>query len=103
MSTTTAELTLDVDESGVVRDRVKETPPAYDHGGLPAEPAHVENLCISVRVPAQCIRHLDSQGYVRVDLTDFFSDKQREEAEAVLIGAATGARQLSATRASTQT
>jgi len=82
---TTTELTLEADVSGTVRARVKEAPPAYDHGGLPGEPAHVEDLCISVRPPARCVRHLDSQGYVRVDLTEMFSDKQREEAESVLI------------------
>ena len=88
VSTISAELTLDVDVSGTVGAAVKEIAPAYDHGGIPCEPTHVEDLCISVRIPARCIRQLDSQGYVRVDLTDFFSEKQREEAEAVLIGEA---------------
>ena len=82
---TTVEITLDVEATGRVIPAVPETPPAYAHGGLPPESAHVEDLRITLRLPARCVSKLDARGYVEIDLTDIVCEADREAAVDALI------------------
>ena len=81
----TVEITLDAEATGRVIPAVPEAPPAHSHGGLPGEPAHVENLCITVRVPARCVGRVDAQGYVNIDLTALVPEMDTDAAADTLI------------------
>lgn len=81
----TVEITLDVDATGRVIPGVPATPPAYSHGGLPPEPAHVEDLRITLRVPARCVDPVDAAGHVRINLTDLVCEADKEAADDALI------------------
>lgn len=84
---TTVEITLDAEATGRVIAAVPETPPAYAHGGLPPEPAHVEDLRITLRLPARCVSKLDTRGFVTVDVTALVSDADLTACEDAVIEA----------------
>jgi len=85
MTTATVEITLDAEAEGRVVPGTPETPPGYSHGGLPAEPASVEDLRITLYLPARCIGRVDALGHVLVDVTTLVPAMDKEAAEDALV------------------
>ena len=79
------EITLDAEATGRVVPGVAETPPAYAHGGLPPEPASVEDLRITLYLPARCIGGPDMTGHVLVDVTSLVQKMDTDAAIDALI------------------
>jgi hypothetical protein len=87
MSTATVEITLDAEATGRVVPGSPAVPPAYAHGGLPPEPASVEDLRITLYLPAKCIGPPDMTGHVLVDVTSLVPEMDTDAAIDALIEA----------------
>lgn len=79
------EITLDAEATGRVIPAAPETPPAYAHGGLPPEPARVEDLKITLYLPAKCIGAVDATGHVLVDVTSLVAQMDIDAAVDALV------------------
>lgn len=85
--TATVEITLDAEATGRVIPAVAGQIQGDPDICYPAEPARIEDLCITIRVPARCIGGVDAQGFVRVDVTALVSGMDADEAIDSLIEA----------------
>ena len=85
------EITLDAEAEGRVVPGTPEIPPGFSHGGLPAEGASVEDLRITLYLPARCIGRVDALGHVHVDVTSLVQKMDKEAAEDALVDESNGA------------